>query len=64
MIDLVFGIHAEIVPNMILSGKVGLGIDYVFSSNEVSSQAASIETSVSRLDFGLKAGVYATWFFM
>lgn len=64
MIDLVFGIHAEIVPNMILSGKVGLGIDYVFSSNEVSNQAASIETSVSRLDFGLKAGVYATWFFM
>ena len=64
MIDLVFGIHAEIVPNMILSGKVGLGIDYVFSSNEVSNQLGSIETSVSRLDFGLKAGVYATWFFM
>lgn len=64
MIDLVFGIHAEIVPNMILSGKVGLGIDYVFSSNEVSNQLGSVETNVSRLDFGLKAGVYATWFFM
>jgi hypothetical protein len=64
MIDLVFGIHAEIVPNMILSGKVGLGIDYIFRSNEVSNQLGSVETSVSRLDFGLKAGVYATWFFM
>ena len=35
-----------------------------FASNEVSSAGGSIETSVSRFDFGLKAGVYATWFFM
>ena len=64
MFDIVFGVHAEIVPNMILSGKVGLGFDYIFASNEVSNQGGSIETNVSRLDFGLKAGVYATWFFM
>lgn len=64
LIDIVFGVHAEVVSNMILSGKVGLGFDYNFASNEVSSAGGSIETSVSRFDFGLKAGVYATWFFM
>ena len=64
LIDLMFGVHAELVPNMILTGKVGLGFDYFFASNETSIAGASTEANASRLDFGLKAGVYATWFFM
>ena len=64
LIDLMFGVHAELVPNMILTGKVGLGFDYFFASNETSIAGASTEANTSRLDFGLKAGVYATWFFM
>lgn len=64
LIDLMFGIHAEIVPNMILTGKAGLGFDYVFASREDKNAAGTVENNASRLDFGLKAGVYATWFFM
>ncbi len=64
LIDLMFGVHAELVPNMILTGKVGLGIDYTFSSNETKMAGVSSESNPSRLDFGLKAGVEATWFFM
>lgn len=64
MIDLVFGIHAELMPHLILSGKAGLGFDYNFASNEVSNAIGSVETTQSRLDFGLKAGVYVTWFFL
>ena len=64
LIDLMFGVHAEIVPNMILTAKVGLGFDYTFSSTEVSSALATVTVDNSRFDFGLKAGVYASWFFM
>ena len=64
LIDFMFGVHAEIVPNFILTGKVGLGFDYTFASTEVSNAAGSVTVDNSRLDFGLKAGVYASWFFM
>jgi len=64
LIDLMFGVHAEIVPNFILTGKVGLGFDYTYTSTEVSSAVGSVTVDNSRLDFGLKAGVYASWFFM
>jgi len=64
LIDFMFGVHAEIVPNFILTGKVGLGFDYTFNSTEVSNAVGSATVDNSRLDFGLKAGVYASWFFM
>ena len=64
LIDFMFGVHAEIVPNFILTGKVGLGFDYTFNSTEVSNAVGSASVDNSRLDFGLKAGVYASWFFM
>ena len=64
LIDLMFGIHAEIVPNFILTGKVGLGFDYTYTSTEASNALGSVTVDNSRLDFGLKAGVYASWFFM
>ena len=64
LIDFMFGVHAEIVPNFIRTGKVGLGFDYTFASTEISNAAGSVTVDNSRLDFGLKAGVYASWFFM
>lgn len=64
LIDLMFGVHAEIVPNFILTGKVGLGFDYTYTSTEASNALGSVTVENSRLDFGLKAGVYASWFFM
>lgn len=60
LINIMFGAHAEIIPNMILSGKVGFGIDWFSSEYTAGTQ----KTEASRVDFGLKAGVYASWFFM
>lgn len=60
LINIMFGAHAEIVPNLILTGKAGFGIDWF--SDEYSAGGNKNENS--RVDFGLKAGVYATWFFM
>ncbi len=58
LFNVMFGAHAELVKNFVLSGKAGLGIDYF------SGTTAGGAGDISRLDFGFKAGVYATWFFL
>jgi opacity protein-like surface antigen len=65
-IDLMFGVHAELVKNFELSGKAGLGFVYSSSTTKTTMTAAntSSEMESSNLSFGLKAGVYATWFFL
>lgn len=65
-INLMFGVHAELVKNFELSGKAGLGFVYTSSTTKTTAIAAntSSETEMSNLSFGLKAGVYATWFFL
>lgn len=65
-INLMFGVHAELVKNFELSGKAGLGFVYSSSTTKTTAIAAntSSETEMSNLSFGLKAGVYATWFFL
>ncbi|WP_298770001.1 hypothetical protein [uncultured Fibrobacter sp.] len=59
-INLMFGAHAEIVPNLILSGKVGFGIDW-YSTEETAGER---KTEASRVDVGIRGGIYATWFFL
>lgn len=56
-INIMFGAHAELIQNFVLSGKAGFGIGY-------RSWAANANNDASRWDFGFKAGVYATWFFL
>lgn len=63
-INLMFGVHAELVKNFELSGKAGLGLEYNFSETNSSNANSSVKTETSYLSFGLKAGVYATWFFL
>lgn len=65
LINIMFGVHAQLAPNLVLSGKAGFGIDYNMGELNVTNQfgqTATLETS--RLDIGIKAGVYATWYFM
>jgi hypothetical protein len=61
-----FGVHAELVKNFELSGKAGLGFVYSSSTTKTTVIATNTntETEMSNLSFGLKAGVYATWFFL
>jgi opacity protein-like surface antigen len=65
-INLMFGVHAELVKNFELSGKAGLGFVYSSSTTKTTVIATNTntETEMSNLSFGLKAGVYATWFFL
>lgn len=74
-INLMFGVHVEPVKNFVLSAKAGFGIARIASSTETTATATSMipgmpgtSTSVtvdnSRWDFGLKAGVFATWYFL
>lgn len=53
-INLLLGAQAELVQNLTLNAKVGLGFDY----NSASSSAAD----ASYLDFGLVTKVYLTWY--
>lgn len=53
-INVLAGAHAELIKNLNLTGKVGLGINYdSFENNSVEK---------SRIDFGLVTKVYLTWF--
>lgn len=50
------GLHGEIVPNLILTGKAGLEFLYNFGDE------AGGNSEYSRLDFGVSYKVYLTWF--
>lgn len=50
------GVHGEVAPNLVLSGKVGLGFVYAFGD------AVGGGADYSRLDFGIAYKVYLTWF--
>ena len=50
------GVHGEIIPNLVLSGKAGLGFVYAFGD------AAGGGADYSRMDFGIAYKVYLTWF--
>ena len=50
------GVHGEVAPNLVLSGKAGLGFAYAFGD------AAGGGADYSRLDFGIAYKVYLTWF--
>jgi opacity protein-like surface antigen len=50
------GLHGEIVPNLVLTGKAGLEFSYMFG--EVTGGNADY----GKFDFGLKYRVYLTWF--
>ena len=54
-IGVLAGLHGEIVPNLILSGKVGPEFQYNFGD-------VSENEEYSRLDFGISYKVYLTWF--
>ncbi len=53
-INLLLGAHAELVNNLFLTGKIGLGIGY-FSESDPAGEG-------SFLDFALATKVYLTWF--
>lgn len=56
--DFLFSAHAEITKNLIITGKIGLGFQYLMT--EDNSGAAKKETS--NFDFGTKAGISLSWF--
>ena len=53
--NVLLGGHAELVKNLILTGKIGLNIEY--NSASVNNQG-----DASYIDFGLATKVYLTWF--
>ena len=50
------GVHGEVAPNLVLSGKAGLGFVYAFG-DQVGGTG-----DYSRLDFSIAYKVYLTWF--
>jgi hypothetical protein len=58
MIDILYSAHAELVKNLILTGKVGIGIEYLMTEDNSGQQ----KQETSRLDFGVKAGIALSWF--
>ncbi|MCQ2109695.1 MAG: hypothetical protein MJZ05_13160 [Fibrobacter sp.] len=63
--DLMFGVHAPIAPNFTISGKAGLGIGYNMTEvNITNAMGVTVTAESSRMDVGIKAGLYATWYFM
>ena len=50
------GVHGEVAPNLVLSGKAGLGFVYAFGD------AAGGGADYSRIDFGIAYKVYLTWY--
>lgn len=50
------GLHGEIVPNLVITGKAGLGFLYNFGDEEGGN------SEYSRMDFGVLYKVYLTWF--
>ena len=53
-INVLLGAHAELVNNLFLTGKIGLGISY-YSESDPAGEG-------SFLDFALATKVYLTWF--
>ena len=53
-INLLLGAHAELMDNLFLTGKIGLGIGY-YSESDPAGEG-------SFLDFALATKVYLTWF--
>lgn len=53
-INVIFGLHAELVKNVVLSGEVGLGFTYLMGKEG--------EADTSRLDFGVAPGIKCTWY--
>ena len=65
LINLMFGVHAQLAPNFVLSGKAGLGFDYNMAEVNVKNALGQTNTAeTSRLDVGIKAGIFATWYFL
>ena len=54
-INILAGVHADIVKNLTISGKVGLAIPYYWGDGNQN-------TEYSRIDFGLAYKIYLTWF--
>lgn len=52
--NIIFGAHAELVKNVVLTGNVGLDINYIMGKEG--------DSDTSRLDFGLKPGINLTWY--
>lgn len=52
--NILFGAHAEVVKNFVVSAQIGLGIMYVMGKEG--------DTDTSRLDFGFAPGIKATWY--
>ena len=59
--DVIFGVQAELVSNVFLPGKIGLGLDYLMPDDK---SAAGDETSTGRFVFGTQAGIELSWFFL
>jgi hypothetical protein len=59
--DVIFGVQAELVSNVYLAGKIGLGFDYLMSDDKT---AGGDETSTGRFVFGTQAGIELSWFFL
>ena len=59
-INILPGFRANLADNLYLTGKVGLSINYLFSSED--QGGATVD--YSRLDFGLKTGCFISWFFL
>ena len=57
-IGVMAGLHGEIVPNLVLSGKAGLAFMYNFGSNYNGTEGVDY----SQLTFGVAYKVYLTWF--
>lgn len=55
-INILAGAHAQIVPNLFLTGNAGLGIRYYSADNPAAE--------TSRLNVGLVTRVYLTWFIL
>ncbi|MCQ2060098.1 MAG: hypothetical protein MJY47_00740 [Fibrobacter sp.] len=52
--NILFGAHAEVVKNFVVSAQIGLGINYIMGKES--------DTDTSRLDFGFAPGIKATWY--
>jgi hypothetical protein len=58
--DVLFSAHAEITKNLIITGKVGLGFQYLMTEDN----SGAVKKETSNFDFGTKAGISLSWFVM
>lgn len=52
--NILAGLHAEVAPNLVLSGKTGISIKYNFGEEG--------GNDYGRIDFGLAYRIYLTWY--